>query len=73
MGLIAERWFGYVSDWRDPSPARQLSNARALGNGLLVSHQLFPADLVLSSAESLRVTSESGQRDDQGQLLGVVG
>ncbi len=39
VGLIAERWFGYTSDWGDPTPAHQLSNAHALGNGLLVSQR----------------------------------
>ena len=39
VGLIAERWFGYTTHWGDPTPSRQLSNARALGNGLLVSQR----------------------------------
>lgn len=36
VGIIAERCFGYVTQWQGISPERQLSNARALGNGLLV-------------------------------------
>lgn len=56
VGLIAERWFGYTSDWSaHPSPARQLSNARALGNGLLVSVSLS----YLSSSPQLCVLGKA--------------
>ena len=37
VGVVAERCFGYVTAFHEaPSPSRQLSNARALGSGLLV-------------------------------------
>ena len=37
VGLIAERWYHYTSAFHGSTPQQQLSNAAALGNGLLVS------------------------------------
>jgi hypothetical protein len=36
VGIIAERCFGYVTDWQGIMPGQQLRNAHALGNALLV-------------------------------------
>ena len=36
VGLIAERWFHYTSNFHGSTPKQQLSNASALGDGLLV-------------------------------------
>ena len=36
VGLVAERWFHYTSNFHGSTPQQQLSNATALGDGLLV-------------------------------------
>ena len=41
VGLIAERWYHYASAFHGSTPQQQLSNADALGNGLLVSLALL--------------------------------
>ena len=41
VGLIAERWYHYASAFHGSTPQQQLSNAAALGNGLLVSLPLL--------------------------------
>ena len=36
VGLVAERWFHYKATFHGSTPQQQLSNATALGDGLLV-------------------------------------
>ena len=36
VGLVAERWFHYTSNFHGSTPQQQLTNATALGDGLLV-------------------------------------
>ena len=36
VGLVAERWFHYEATFHGSTPQQQLSNATALGDGLLV-------------------------------------
>ena len=45
VGLIAERWFHYTSNFHGSTPRQQLSNASALGDGLLVRAGLTIASL----------------------------
>lgn len=38
VGLVAERWFHYTSAFHGSTPKQQLTNATALGDGLLVRY-----------------------------------
>ncbi len=40
VGLVAERWFHYTSNFHGSTPQQQMTNATALGDGLLVGFQV---------------------------------